>query len=310
MIRDVFILFLGLAAAAAGGGLFLRGTVGVAHSWRLSQALVGAVVAACATSSPELAVSVGSALAGTPEIALGDALGSNVVNVALVLGVALLFGPLHCSREALRRDLVAACVAPVLLAVFAWDGVLSRGDGAVLFSAFVAWLVSAVRAARRQRSALEQDAAPEARAAWRSVAQVLLGLVLLVVAARGIVVGAQGIAAALGWRAYLVGAVVVALGTSTPEIVTTLFARWRGHDDIGLGTILGSNVFNLCFIVAVAALIHPIQFAGRGPWVALGFGMLAVLLAYPGPDGVLSRARSMILLAIYGAYLAVTLGWR
>lgn len=309
MIRDILILFAGLAAAAAGGGLFLRGTVGLAHSWRLSQALVGAVVAACATSSPELAVSLGSALAGTPEIALGDALGSNVVNVALVLGVALLFGPLRCSREALRRDLVAACAAPVLLAVLAWDGMLSRADGAVLLTAFVAWLISAVRAARRQRTAIEA-AAPAEGTAWRSAGQVLVGLALLVVAARGIVIGAQGIAVALGWRAYLVGAVIVALGTSTPEIVTTLFARWRGHDDIGLGTILGSNVFNLCYIVAVAALIHPIPFGGRGPWVALAFGMLAVVLAYPGPDGVLSRARAMILMAVYAAYLTVTIGWR
>lgn len=309
MIRDVLILFAGLAAAAAGGELFLRGTVGVAQGWRLSPALVGAVIAACATSSPELSVSVGSALAGTPEIALGDALGSNVVNIALVLGVALLFGPLRCSREALRRDLVAACAAPVLLAVLAWDGWLTRGDGAVLLAAFGLWLVSAVRAARRQRSAVEETE-PAAGAPWRSTGLLLLGLALLIAAARGIVTGAQGIALALGWPAYLVGAVIVAAGTSTPEVVTTLFARWRGHDAIGLGTLLGSNVFNLCFIVAVAALIHPIQFAGRGPWVALGFGMAAVALAYPGPDGVLSRARALILLAIYAGYLLVTLGWR
>jgi cation:H+ antiporter len=306
MFQDVLILLAGLGCAAAGGHFFLHGTVGLAQAWHLSAAMIGATIAAFSTSSPELAVAIGSGLAGAPEISLGDALGSNVVNVALILGGALLLGPIHCSTETVRRDLLAAVVAPLLLGLLAADGRLSRFDAIALLVVFFGWLGLMVDTVRRQRAKLP----PEANAQpWDAVSRVVLGLVLLVSSSWLIVSGAQGIARSLGWTSFLVGALIVAVGTSTPEIVTTLYARWRGHDDIGLGTILGSNVFNLLFIVAVAALLRPVQVSGFGPWLALGVGLAVTLLVVPGKSGVLSRWRGLLLLASYGSYLVATLVW-
>jgi cation:H+ antiporter len=266
--------------------------------------MIGATVAAFATSSPELAVAVGSALAGTPEISLGDCLGSNVVNIGLILGGALLFGPLRCSTESIRRDLTAAVLAPVLLAALAADGRISRPDGLLLLAVFGTWLGSMVRSAREQRALLPSE--PRAQP-WDAAGRIALGLMLLVASSWLIVGGAQGIARTLGWTSFLVGALIVAVGTSTPEIVTTLFARWHGHDDIGLGTVLGSNVFNLLFIVGVAAMLRPIRMAGQAPWLALAVGLLVVLLTLPGKSGVLGRGRGAWLLVCYAAYLTASI---
>lgn len=304
MRQDTLILLAGLACAATGGHFFLHGTVGLARAWRLSAAMIGATVAAFSTSSPELSVAIGSALAGTPEISLGDALGSNVVNVALILGGALLLGPIRCSTESVRRDLAAAVVAPVLVGLLAADGILTRLDAAVMLGAFAVWLGVMIRTVWRQRDKLPAELRAQP---WDAAGRIALGLVLLVSSSWLIVAGAQGIARGLGWSSFLVGALIVAVGTSTPEIVTTLFARWHGHDDIGLGTILGSNVFNLLFIIAVAAAIRPVSVAGTGPWLSLGVGLVVILLAMPGKSGVLGRGRGLLLLVGYGGYLLANL---
>ena len=303
MISPMIVLLAGLACAAGGGELFLRGLRRLARGSGLSEALFGATFAAFATSSPELAVALRSAWAGTPELSLGDCIGSNVVNVALILGGALLLGPLHGSRESLRRDMPAALLAVAGVGLLAADGILSRLDGAVLLAGFGTWLTIGIRDAMRSRVRAEA-AASSFRP--RDFLMAIAGLGLLLLAARLIVSGAQDVAAVLGWPAFVVGALIVAVGTSTPEIVTTLYARWRGADDIGLGTILGSNIFNLLFIVAIAALLHPVSVVGPGPWIGLAGGAVTLAIAYPGSDGRLGRGRATALLACYGLQMAAT----
>lgn len=305
MSLSLLLLVLGLACAGWGGELFLRAVVGATRVWRLSAAFVGASVAAFATSSPELAVAVGAAVAGTPEVSLGDCIGSNIVNVALILGGALILGPLRCSRESVRRDLPMTIAAPVLTALVSVDGVISRFDGVVMIGAFLGWLTVAWRGARLAVTTESVALAPSSR---RVVFEGAGGLLLLVLASRLIVSGALGVAAALGWAPFVVGAVIVALGTSTPEIVTTWLARRRGEDDIGLGTILGSSVFNLLFIVAVAAILHPIRVEGMAPWAGLGFGLAIMAVAYPRRSGIISRKQGLALLGCYLLYLGGTIG--
>ena len=149
-------LALGVLSAGIGGELFVRGTVSLATWARVAPGIVGATVAAFATSSPELSVSITSALAGTPQIALGDALGSNVVNIALILALALLISGIQSSRDSIRRDFPVAFLVPVLTAALAADGELSRLDGVVMLSIFLAWMIATVIEARRQRSAAEE----------------------------------------------------------------------------------------------------------------------------------------------------------
>ena len=302
-MNDFLALLLGVVCAGAGGELFVRGTVGVARWARISPGIVGATVAAFATSSPELSVSLSSALSGRPEIALGDALGSNVVNVALILGVALVISGIRTSPGSIRRDFPFAVLAPVLTGLLFLDGELSRLDGAILILVFLSWLVATVIEVRKQRSAAI-DVTGESRHAL-AVLLCIGGMALLVAAGYLIVSGARGVAATFGIDEFIVGATLVAVGTSTPELATAIIAKLRGHDEVGLGTLVGSNIFNNLFIVAVAAMIHPISVAWREVAVALGFGLLALALGYPPRSGFIGRGRGVLLLVLYGAYNAV-----
>ena len=302
---DLLALLAAIPLAAFGGEAFLKGVLGVAAWLRLPRFLVATTLAAFATSSPELTVSSMAALAGKPEIGLGDALGSNVVNIALILGIALLFGALTTRLGEIRRDFVLALAVPVLTLILARDGALSRAEGLLLLGLFALWLALVVRQGiNHRRSTLGREEGQVGPA--RPSLFLILGLACLILAGRLFVTGASGIAEALGVHPYVIGALVVAIGTSLPELVTTLIARWRGHDDVGLGTLLGSNLFNGLAIVGVAAAIHPIRAPLAEVAVALGFGVLTLLLILPRA-GVISRWRGLILLAAYGTYVAATL---
>lgn len=300
-MNDYLGLLAGVAAAGIGGELFVRGAVGLAHWARISPGIIGATVAAFATSSPELSVSVNSALAGTPEIALGDALGSNVVNIALVLALALVIAGIQSPRDSVRRDFPVALLVPVVTGVLFLDGVLSRVDGLLMLALFAAWLSAAVMEARRQRSAAESVmGAPRVGAALASGA---VGLGFLVLAGNIIVIAAKGIATTYGIDEFIIGATVVAIGTSTPELATTVIAKLRGHDEVSLGTILGSNIFNGLLIVPIAAVIHPIAIGWREVMVALVCGLVAVAVTWPPRSGFISRRRGVVLLALYAVYI-------
>jgi cation:H+ antiporter len=299
------LLLLGVIAAGSGGELFVRGAVGVAHWARIPAGIIGATVAAFATSSPECAVAASAALARTPGIALGDALGSNIVNVALILALVLLLADLQAPRESLKRDFPVAMLAPFLLAVLAFDGVLSRVDGGMLLGVFITWLLATILEARRQRSAAEQVLGEYS--AGRAMGACLAGLALLIVAGRLIVTGATGVARAFGLSEFVIGATVVAVGTSMPELATAVIAKLRGHDEIGLGTVLGSNIFNGLWIVAVTAIITPITVSWQTAGIGLGFGIMTVAFLFPGRDGLLTRKRGALLLALYTVYVIAML---
>lgn len=301
---DLLALLAAIPLAALGGEAFLKGVLGTAAWLRLPRLLVATTLAAFATSSPELTVSSMAALAGKPEIGLGDALGSNVVNIGLILGLALLFGPLAANFAEIRRDFILALAVPVLTLILALDGALSRVEGALLLVLFAAWLIQIARQAIAHR----RDA-PAADAHVRPLYAMLfliVGLAGLILAGRLFVSGASGIAMTLGVHAYIIGALVVAIGTSLPELVTTLLARLRGHDDVGLGTLLGSNLFNGLAIVGTAAAIHPIQAPAAEVFITLAFGVLTVLLILPRA-GIISRRRGLVLLAAYAAFVTATL---
>jgi cation:H+ antiporter len=299
---EIIALTLGLLFAGAGGELFVRAAVGIAAWARVPVGVIGATVAAFATSTPEVSVAVGAALAEEPEIALGDGLGSNVVNVALVLGLALLVGPIVAPHESTRRDVPFAVLLPLLTVVLAIDGTLSRMDGATLLCAFTAWLVLTTISARRERSAAVAVLAE--RSHWKSIFEIVAGLAFLIAAGRLIVYGARGVGEDLGLDAFVVGATFVAVGTSTPELATTLVARVRGHSEIGLGTIVGSNIYNGGFVIALASLIHPINVNFRDVGAAIGFGLALVALLM-NARGVLGRRLGLTFLSLYVVYVFV-----
>jgi cation:H+ antiporter len=304
-MNDYVALFLGLVCAGLGGETFIRGTLGLALWTRVSPGVIALIVAGFATSSPELSVAINAALAGRPEISFGNVLGSNVVNVALILGVALAISRLHCPRGSVKRDFPVALLVPVITGVLLLDGLLSRIDGLLMMGLFVTWLVAAVIEARKQRSAAEEILGEHRK--WIAVVFCVGGLGVLMVAGNLIVMGAGGIASTFGMDAFVIGATVVAVGTSVPELATVIIAKLRGHDEVGLGIVLGSNVFNGLFIVAVAAIIYPIAVDWREVAVALVFGSVALAITYPTRSGLIERRRGVLLLVLYAVYLATIL---
>lgn len=301
-MNDYTALILGVGFAGLGGELFVRGTVGLAHWARISPGIIGATVAAFATSSPELSVSINAALAGKPQIALGDALGSNVMNVALILALALVISGIHSPRDSIKRDFPVALLIPIITGVLFLDGELSRFDGLLMLSTFLAWIVAAILEARKQRSAADEILGAHRK--WLVILSCVAGLTFLVAAGNLIVVGAKGLAISFGIDKFIIGATIVATGTSVPELATTVIAKLRGHDEVSLGTILGSNIFNGIFIVAVAAIISPITVEWRQVVIALVFGFVALVLIYPARNGFIDRSRGVFLLMLYLVYLA------
>jgi cation:H+ antiporter len=296
-LTHVLILVLGLGCAAAGGELFVRAAVGLAAWARIPAGIVGATVAAFATSSPELAVGIGSAAAGTPALALGDALGSNVVNLGLVLGTMLLLGGRTRGHGGIRRDTTIGITLPLILALLALDGRLSRIDGGVLVLVFFAWLGLTTAEARRERSATPVVLGE--RNHRRLVSEGIAGLVFLVGAGRLIVAGAEPIGVDLGLDPFVVGVVIVAVGTSAPELATAIVARLRGHGEIGLGTVLGSNIFNGGLIIGLVAIISPFTVSVSEIDTSLAFGLaLVVLVTVVGPAR-LNRRLGGVLVAGY-----------
>jgi len=306
-VQDYLLLALGVACAAFGGDLFVRGAISLAHAARVSDLIIGTTVAAFATSSPEFAVAVTSAIQQTPQISFGDALGSNIVNMALVLGLALLASPITAPRNSIRRDFPVALAIPVLTAFACSDGVISRIEALLMMIFFMIWLASVIVSASRKGDSAAPASTAKLLRGHHAAAVGGIGLLLLILAGEMIVNGAQGIAREFGITDFVIGATIVAVGTSVPELATALIAKWRGHDDLGLGTLLGSNIFNGLWIVPVAALIHPIQIDLVQAGTALVFGMAALLVAFPPRSGIIGRKHGAVLLAVYGAYITTVL---
>lgn len=300
-----FALIFGVISAGLGGELFVRGTVGLGHWLRISPGIIGATLAAFATSSPEFSVSIQSALRGDPQIALGDALGSNIINIALILGLALIMSGLQTPRDTLKRDFPVALLVPVIMGVLFLDGILSRFDGMLMLAIFAFWMIATLIEVRKQRNAAEEVLGEHHRGLI--ILSCIFGLGLLILAGHWIVTGAKEMAKMWGTDEFMIGSLLVALGTSMPELATTIIAKLKKHDEVGLGAILGSNIFNGFCIAPVAAILHPITVVWREVVVALLFGLITLILIYPDASGYIEKRRGVLLLVIYGVYLALML---
>ncbi len=308
MTTSILLLLAGVVLAWFGGTLFVDGAVGLAKWARWPVAVIGVTVAAFGTSAPELMVAIHAAKDGVPQISLGDVLGSNVVNIALILALVLSCSGMKAEDDGVRRDWSWALAVPFIMMAVLWDGWFSRMDAVILMGLFFFWLVIVVRHARRHRARNKDEIIEAGRTSLlKTVLLVLAGLAMLIGAAQFMVHGGQGVGLALGWSPFVVGAVVVAVATGTPELATTIIARLRGHHDVGLGNILGSNVFNALFIAALAALIHPYAVKLPELMPSLIFGIVTTLLILPGKGGALGRWRGFVLLALYAVYVALTL---
>ncbi|MGE3445886.1 MAG: sodium:calcium antiporter [Acidimicrobiia bacterium] len=297
---DIVTLLIGVVLAGIGGEFFVRGAVGLSAWARVPAGVIGTTVAAFATSSPEMSVAIQAARAGRPEIALGDALGSNVINIGLVLGLTIALGSLRVERRQVRRELIVAAAAPVLTLAVLIDGTMATSEAVVLAVTFAVWLGLVTRDAWHTRSSAVEAVDPPRR--FAAVGAAIVGLAVLVLAGRVIVGAAKGIGDSLGLHPFVVGATLVAAGTSAPELATAVVSRLRGHADVGLGTVLGSNVFNNLWVVALAGIIEPIHIAAADVLIAVAACLAGLALVIPERSGLIPRWRGPALLAIIVTY--------
>lgn len=305
---DYLFLFAGLTGLFFGGEALVRGSVGVARRMAISPLLIGLTVVGFGTSTPELLVSVDAAWRGVPDIALGNVVGSNIANILLIVGLSALLWPIRVMGATLRRDTgVMVAAAMVLVPVFA-TGEAGRPAGLLLVAGLVAYLVWAYR--RPGKVVADEVGMPAPASTLVSVLWVLGGLVALMLGARFLVDGAVGIARGYGLSEAFIGLTIVAVGTSLPELATSMIAAIRRQSEIAIGNIVGSNIFNILGILGVTALITPVPVASRFlPFdlpvtIAVSLALTALLLTRP----VIGRGVGVVMLAGYVAYIWVAQG--
>ncbi|MFN4201439.1 MAG: calcium/sodium antiporter [Tabrizicola sp.] len=298
-----YLLFLvGLVILVTGGEALVRGASAIARAFHLSPLLIGLTIVGFGTSAPELIVSVQAALADRPGIAIGNVIGSNISNVLLILGVSALIAPLVLPGRRLWRDLAYMLAATAAVWIMLLDGSISRMDGIILVAGLIAFLTTAFIAGSGHPPEPGHETMGQSWKPWLMTGGGLLGLVI---GARLMVDSATTIAETLGVPEAVIGLTIVAVGTSLPELATSVIAAFRKHTEIAVGNVVGSNIFNLFGIMGITALIAPIPAEARFAdsdmwWVALSsLGLAAVALFLNG----LPRIAGLGLLALYGSYV-------
>ncbi len=263
MLLPIIAVILGLAVLVWSADKFVDGAVGVAKFCGMSTLLIGMVIVGFGTSAPEMVVSAISAMQDAPELALGNAYGSNIANIALILGVTAIISPVIVVRKALKRDLPVLIAVTVLAVILALDGAIGRIDGIVLLLVFAGVMgfniVSEIRQKHKGGQAEDSEENSTDVSLGKSLLWLLLGLVLLVASSRALVWGAVAIARTLGVSDLLIGLTIVAVGTSLPELASSIAAARKGEDDLAFGNIIGSNLFNTLAVVGIAATIAPMD---------------------------------------------------
>jgi len=270
MILAIVAIVVGLVLLVWSADRFVDGAVGVAQFFGMSTFLIGMIIVGFGTSAPEMVVSVLSAMNNSPQLALGNAYGSNIANIALILGTTALIAPVVVKKQAMVRDIPILMAMTALTVVLLMDGNVSFVDGVVLLLAFVvitAFNISMeLHEKRKRKKAKLADNADENLPAEKvsivkSFAWLLVGLVLLIVSSRMLVWGAVYTAQALGVSDLLIGLTIVAIGTSLPELASSIAAARRGENDLAVGNVIGSNIFNTLVVVGLASVIAPIKAA-------------------------------------------------
>lgn len=309
------LFLLGFVLVVKGADWLVEGSTGLARRMRVSELTIGLTVLAFGTSAPELFVGVSSAWKGLGELAFGNAVGASLVNVCLVLGVAGLVRPYTVRSVVARRDLPAALAGPLLMLALSVPAngslTLGRFSGLFLLAVFAAYLWQTLRTARlgELAEAIEEAALPrlEAAAGWT-----LVGLVALFAGGKLVVSQATAIAEAHGMSQTLVGLTFVSLGTTLPELVTTLTAARRNAPDAALGNVVGSNIFNMLCVLGAAALVNPIRVPNADVadlFFLAGVTGLVLVFALRGPDRKIDRRESAVLVTAYVCYLGYVF-WR
>lgn len=308
-------LILGLIILTFGATSLVSGAVGIATRLGIAPMIIGLTLVGFGTSAPELSASLGAAFAGSPGIAVGNVVGSNIANILLILGLAAIVRPIPVDRTAFRRDARVLIGATLFLLLLGWMGAVGRLSGLLMVSAIVAYVFWTVKVERAMNAVRARDSvyAHEAQAAPPApttpavaILAIILGFVGLIFGAQLLVKSAITIARDWGVAEAIIGLTVIAVGTSLPELATSLAAAWKGETDVAFGNVVGSNIFNALFILGTTALVHPLSYPASialvDNWVMLAATF--ALLWFARSQMTISRREGAVLVLAYAAYVA------
>lgn len=315
-ITAIVYIVLGLVLLVGGAELLVRGAARIAIAWGMPPLIIGLTIVAYGTSAPEAAVSIQSSWAGQADIALGNVVGSNICNVLLILGASALIAPMMVPSQLIRLDVPIMIGVSVLVFVFGLDGNIDRVEGLVLFIGAIAYTVFLILSGREDQAELPDELLTEAaaararsrRASLKNLGLVAISLGLLVWGSRWLVQGAVTVAEAIGVDQLVIGLTIVAVGTSLPELASSIVASIRGEQDIAVGNVVGSNIFNILAVLGLAAAVAPNGM--RVSPAAINFDipvMIAVAVACLPifiTGKTISRWEGLLFLGYYIAYTA------
>ena len=306
---DYLILLAGFVVLLISGDFLVRGGVSLARHFRVSTLVVGLTVVSLGTSAPELVISLKAALSGHADLATGTIIGSNISNIALVLGFTAIFLPLTVNRRSTLFDWPILFGATVLFFLFVLDRVLGALEGIIFVTLLASFIVFSIYQSRKSQNKNQNESPPP------KYSLLISGLIILVSAfglrfgADWLVKGASGIARGFGISEYLISVSVIAFGTSVPELATSLIAAFKKEMDISIGNIIGSNLFNILGILGITALVKPIpinkQILSFDIYWLIGLCLILLLMMLPLKSGRISRWKGILLVASYVLYLMI-----
>lgn len=309
MLKSIVLLLVGFILLIKGADFFVEGSSSVAKSLRIPSMIVGLTIVAMGTSLPELAVSVTASLAGNNALAVSNVIGSNIFNLMLVCGACALFAPLIVQKNTLKKEIPLSVVCVVLLLVLGLFGMeIGRTDGVILlilFIGFLVWMVkSALKAHAESANLEESDNEYKIYPAWVCVIYIVGGAVAIKFGGDFVVDGASAVAMKAGLSQNLVGLTIVAMGTSLPEFVTSVVAARKNEVDMAFGNVIGSNIFNILFILGVTATISPVAFIMENVIDSVILLIVSILVwVFAWSRLHIEKKEGIVLLACYAGYL-------
>lgn len=303
---QLLLLVLGFALLVKGADLFVDGASGLAAKFGIPQLVIGLTIVAMGTSAPEAAVSILAALNGNADITIGNIVGSNILNILIILGISCIICPLTVAKSTVKIEIPIMIISTILLFLLGYDETVGRIDGLILLLAFVGYLAYLFVMTKNNKGGEENSIVPKNISLLKTLLFTIAGLAMIILGSNLTVKSASAIARMLGLSERFIGLTIVALGTSLPELFTSVSAALKKNSDIAIGNIVGSNIFNILFIVGLSGLIIPVPFAPAFRFDTIAALVSAVmLLVFCFRKNVLQRYAGVIMLLGYIGYFCL-----
>lgn len=307
MLISILEILGGFVLLIGGGQFLVKGAVEITKYFNISKLVVGMTVVAFGTSAPELLVSVEATFKGSADIALGNIIGSNIANIALVLGMSIIVLPIFVKKETIKFDWPILMGVYLLLLVFMWDNTLSRVEGAILFTLLIAFIWWEIRYSLKNNVSKEKNKEPKKYSIPVAIIIILVASIALAYGSDILVEGTKDLAIRIGISERIISISVIALGTSLPELAASMTAAFKKESDISVGNIVGSNIFNITSVLGITSLLHPINFKFKIfendlMWM-IAIGLVLFLSFLPLKKRYIHRYKGIIFVAIYITYM-------